>query len=65
MMVFGISGCTALLVAGYGIKDSIADVVDQQYDEILVYDLGITYFNPLNEKEEKEFAEIAKEISSD
>ncbi len=41
MMVLGISGCTALLVTGYGVKDSIADVADQQYGEIQIYDVSI------------------------
>lgn len=38
MTVIGISGCTALLLAGFGIKDSIAQIVDIQYDEITQYD---------------------------
>ncbi|MBR6628161.1 MAG: FtsX-like permease family protein [Lachnospiraceae bacterium] len=43
MMVTGISGCTALLVTGYGVKDSIANVVNQQYQEIHVYDISVDY----------------------
>lgn len=43
MMVLGISGCTALLVTGFGIKDSVTNVADMQYDEIQVYDIGITF----------------------
>lgn len=38
MMVIGISGCTALLLTGFGLKDSIADFADQQYDNIQIYD---------------------------
>lgn len=41
MTVVGISGCTALLVAGFGIQDSIATVVHKQYGEILCYDVAI------------------------
>lgn len=41
MMVLGISGCTALLVTGFGIKDSIADVATQQFEEIQIYTLGV------------------------
>lgn len=43
MMILGISGCTALLVTGFGIRDSVTNVADMQYDEILIYDLGITF----------------------
>ena len=34
MSIFGIASCTMILLAGYGIKDSIAYVVDKQYNEI-------------------------------
>ncbi|MDE6419363.1 MAG: FtsX-like permease family protein, partial [Lachnospiraceae bacterium] len=38
MMVLGVGGCTALLLTGLGIKDSIADEVTEQYDRNLTYD---------------------------
>lgn len=41
MMILGISGCTALLLTGFGVKDSIAGVADMQYDEIQIYDIEI------------------------
>lgn len=43
MMVMGISGCTALLVTGFGIKDSIANVAVQQFEEIQTYDVNILF----------------------
>lgn len=51
MMVLGIGGCTALLVTGFGIKDSIADVASFQYEEIQRYDLGITLKDAFGEAE--------------
>ncbi|MCF0134872.1 MAG: ABC transporter permease [Lachnospiraceae bacterium] len=39
MTVVGIAGCTALLVAGFGIRDSVRDIVGKQFDEISRYDL--------------------------
>lgn len=42
MMVIGIGGCTALLLTGFGIKDSIADFADEQYDNIQIYDGSFT-----------------------
>lgn len=42
MMVIGISGCTALLVMGFGVRDSVVEVADQQYEEIQLYDIGVT-----------------------
>ena len=43
MTVIGISGCTALLVAGFGIQDSISEVVDKQYEEIMRYDAMLSF----------------------
>lgn len=37
MTVFGVSGCTALLLTGYGLSDSISDVGDIQFGEINQY----------------------------
>ncbi|SEA57547.1 putative ABC transport system permease protein [Pseudobutyrivibrio sp. ACV-2] len=45
MMVMGIAGCTALLVAGFGVYDSIADIAVNQYTNIAYYDLDITLKN--------------------
>ena len=41
MTVIGIAGCTALLVAGFGLKDSITAVASKQYDEINKYEMVI------------------------
>lgn len=51
MMVMGISGCTALLITGFGIKDSIANVATQQFEEIQIYDIGVTFANPVSDKD--------------
>lgn len=42
MMLLGIGGCTALMVAGFGAKDSLAGVGGFQYDEISLYDVTVT-----------------------
>ena len=51
MMILGISGCAALLVAGFGIRDSVANIADQQYDEVQIYDIGVTFDTPLMESD--------------
>ncbi len=38
MTIIGVSGCTALLLAGFGIRDSISGVYEKQYGEIFKYD---------------------------
>lgn len=40
MTVIGIAGCTALILAGFGIKNSVSMVVGGQYGEIFSYDLS-------------------------
>jgi len=43
MTVVGVSGGCALMYAGFGIKDSISSLIVKQYNEILNYNLTITY----------------------
>ena len=47
MMIIGISGCTALLLTGFGLKDSITGFADTQFGEIQVAD-GTISFNTGN-----------------
>ncbi len=42
MTLVGISGCTALLVCGFGLHDSISDIVNVQYGKVLTYDASAT-----------------------
>ena len=65
MMLLGISGCTALMVTGFGIKDSIADVAERQYREIQVFDLGVSLKTPANEELETRLTELSEEGIAD
>lgn len=38
MTIFGIAGCTALLIAGYTIKDTVSELMTLQYEETYRYD---------------------------
>ena len=59
MTIFGIAGCTGLIIAGFGIKDCITDMVPNQYEKIFSYDLEIT-FNKESESLDKDYEEISK-----
>lgn len=48
MTVFGISGCTALLLTGFGIKDSIKTIVNSQFGTIFKYDMTINLNKDIN-----------------
>lgn len=41
MTLFGIGGCTALLLTGFGLRDSISAIVGDQFSNIFLYDLSI------------------------
>ena len=43
MMMVGIGGCTALLLTGFGIRDSIVDIVNYQYQEVTLYDMEVRF----------------------
>lgn len=51
MTVVGICGCTALIVAGFGLKDSISKIMDYQYLDIYNYDMLIGLKNTLTKEE--------------
>ena len=42
MTIIGVCGCTALIVAGFGLRDAIVDMVPKQFGEIDKYDINIT-----------------------
>ena len=39
MTVIGVAGCTSLLIAGFGISDSLNAIITKQYEDIFHYDL--------------------------
>ena len=44
MMLVGIGGCTALLLTGFGLRDTIVDIANIQFAEVLQYDIEV-YFS--------------------
>ena len=55
MTIFGIGGCMALLLLGFGIKDSISAISKNQYGKIITYDFSITYKDGLSKAKKEEF----------
>lgn len=64
MMVLGIGGCTALLVAAFGIEDSIADVATQQFEEIQIFDFNVAFSDNITQ-EDFEMLEKAAGVGED
>lgn len=68
MMVIGISGCTALLVTGFGVRDSVVNIANQQFGEIQTYQLGITLKDGIEDLDDpsiKQFMEILDRYGGD
>ena len=55
MMLIGIGGCTALLVTGFGLRDSIVNVVDYQFEDVTLYDLEVYFRDEITEEDSSEF----------
>ncbi len=76
MTVIGIAGCTGLLVTGFGLHDSISDIVNRQFGAIFTYDVTVSVKKPeklpgsslegvLNDGElVKDWMQVHQEISS-
>ena len=61
MMVIGVSGCTALLIAGMGIDTTIAKVADHQFNEISLYDFRVIFSKNMNAERQQDFADYMEE----
>ena len=57
MMLLGTGGCLALLIAGLGLRDSVANVADDQYRYITLYDYTITFAQGQTEDQRQAFRE--------
>ena len=65
MMLVGIGGCTALLVTGFGLKDSIVNIANFQYEDITTYDIQVYFSEGLTEADQEAFSEDVEEYISD
>ncbi|MDM8270486.1 ABC transporter permease [Thermophilibacter provencensis] len=51
MTVIGVSGCTALLLVGFGLHDAIWDIIDNQFGPIMHYNTTVTLADDAGEKD--------------
>lgn len=42
MTVTGVAGCTALVLTGFGLRDSISAIAQNQFGEVFLYDFDVT-----------------------
>ena len=65
MTIVGIAGCTALSLTGLGLKNSISDIVDLQYDEIYKYSGYLAYDEDAKPSEVNGILSTLKEYNAD
>jgi len=63
MMVIGVSGCTALLIAGIGIRATISKVADYQFDEISLYDITVMFSKNMTDDRQADFMEELRDVT--
>ena len=63
MTVIGIAGCTAMLVAGFGLRDSIRDIVNIQFTQLQNYDLTLTMKHQGDDTADRRIAAVLSDKS--
>lgn len=57
MTIIGIMGCTSLILAGFGLKDSISAIMPSQYGRVFNYDMQINLKDGLTDDQIKNYME--------
>lgn len=65
MTILGISGCTALIVAALGINDSIGNIANFQFDDIMTYQYEVYYTEEMSDEDKDEFNEKHNKVLSE
>ena len=60
MTIIGIFGCTSLILAGFGLKDSISKILPYQYENIFQYDMQIAIKETLEDSQKQTFIDELK-----
>lgn len=53
MTIIGVAGCTALIVAGFGLRDAVGSMIPSQYGEIFKHQIEITLKDNLKQEDSK------------
>jgi putative ABC transport system permease protein len=63
MTVVGIAGCMALIITGFGLKDSITDIVEIQFNKIWHYQAIVTFKENPDQQEMQEYQKDIEALS--
>lgn len=65
MMLVGIGGCTALLMTGFGIRDSISKIVDVQFRDVTKYDVQVMFRSGRTQQQQEEFCQALESYADE
>ncbi len=57
MSIVGIAGCTGLIITGFGVKNSVSQVVNLQYKEVMKYDVLVRLEDNISTKDANKYQE--------
>ena len=60
MMLIGIGGCTALLLTGFGLRDSISNIVNYQFENVTKYDISVYFREEPSERQQEKFRQTVE-----
>ncbi|MBU5335490.1 FtsX-like permease family protein [Intestinibacter bartlettii] len=63
MTIIGISGCTAILIAGLGLKYSTDTITDLQFGELMKYDAIVVFNEDSTTEQDKEYEDSLNNLS--
>ncbi|MBC8079788.1 MAG: ABC transporter permease [Gorillibacterium sp.] len=64
MTVFGVAGCTALILTGFGLKDSIGDIAGIQFSEIMKYNALIAFHEERSEQLKVDYDQLIADTTN-
>ena len=58
MTVFGIAACTAMMITGFGLKDSISDLTNKQFQKLWKYQVITVFDDEAEEEATSEYEQV-------
>ena len=65
MMFVGIGGCTALLLTGFGLRDTVIGIADIQYEEVSLFDMEVYFAEGQTPEQQLAFKEALNGVAQD
>ena len=65
LTIISVMGCTALILTGFGLNDSISSVSDMQFGDIILYDAVVDYTGDLSATENEALLDFIGEEGED